>query len=135
MAALIIRLPDGKRERLKDLARARKQSVTKLFDEMATVLLAEYDAETRFHVRAARGAGKAGRGLQLLAKAGGERKMRHLDEAVLTDYLKRSTKRRRTVLTRVRIGRAGAVREKLAALGIAEGDVRAAVKSARRRRR
>jgi len=27
MAALIIRLPDGKRERLKDLARARKQSV------------------------------------------------------------------------------------------------------------
>ena len=39
MAALIIRLPDGKRERLKDLARARKQSVTKLFDEMATVLL------------------------------------------------------------------------------------------------
>ena len=66
MAALIIRLPDGKRERLKDLARARKQSVTKLFDEMATVLLAEYDAETRFHVRAARGAGKTGRGLQLL---------------------------------------------------------------------
>src|SRR5438094_9281308 len=54
MAALIIRLPDGKHERLKDLARARKQSVTKLFDEMATVLLAEYDAETRFHV--ARGA-------------------------------------------------------------------------------
>ena len=52
MAALIIRLPDGKRERLKDLARARKQSVTKLFDEMATVLLAEYDAETRFRVRA-----------------------------------------------------------------------------------
>jgi hypothetical protein len=76
MAALIIRLPDGKRERLKDLARARKQSVTKLFDEMATVLLAEYDAETRFHVRAARGAGKTGRGLQLLAKARGERKMR-----------------------------------------------------------
>ena len=44
MAALIIRIPDAKRERLKDLARARKQSVTKLFDEMATVLLAEYDA-------------------------------------------------------------------------------------------
>ena len=74
MAALIIRLPDGKRERLKDLARARKQSVTKLFDEMATVLLAEYDAETRFRVRAARGAAK--RGLRLLAKARGERKMR-----------------------------------------------------------
>jgi hypothetical protein len=56
MAALIIRLPDGKRERLKDLARARGQSVTKLFEEMATVMLAEYDAETRFRAcaRAAR---------------------------------------------------------------------------------
>ena len=76
MAALIIRLPDGKRERLKDLARARKQSVTKLFDEMATVMLAEYDAETRFHARAARGAGKTGRGLRLLAKARGEGRQR-----------------------------------------------------------
>jgi hypothetical protein len=69
MAALIIRIPDGKRERLKDLARARKQSLTKLFDEMATVLLAEYDAETRFHARAARGAGRTKRGLHLLRKA------------------------------------------------------------------
>lgn len=76
MAALIIRIPDAKRERLKDLARARKQSVTKLFDEMATVLLAGYDAETRFRARAARGAGKVRRGLQLLAKAGGERRTR-----------------------------------------------------------
>jgi len=73
MAALIIRLPEGKRERLKDLARARKQSMTKLFDEMATLILAEHDAETRFQVRSARGAGKANRGLQLLAKARGER--------------------------------------------------------------
>ena len=76
MAALIIRIPDGKRERLKDLARARKQSVTKLFDEMATVLLAEYDAETRFRARAARGVGRTRRGLQLLAKARGEGKVR-----------------------------------------------------------
>jgi hypothetical protein len=76
MAALIIRLPDGKRERLKDLARARKQSVARLFDEMATVLLAEYDAETRFRARAARGAGKNKRGLELLAKARGERRAR-----------------------------------------------------------
>lgn len=73
MAALIIRLPDSKRERLKDLARARKQSVTKLFDEMATVMLAEFDAETRFRARAVRGTGRARRGLTLLAKARGER--------------------------------------------------------------
>ena len=71
MAALIIRLPEGKRDRLKDLARVRKQSVTKLFDEMATVLLAEFDAETRVRARAARGAGHAKRGLRLLAKARG----------------------------------------------------------------
>ena len=71
MAALIIRLPEGKRERLKDLARTRRQSVTKLFDEMATVLLTEFDAETRFRARAARGAGKSRRGLRLLAKARG----------------------------------------------------------------
>ena len=71
MAALIIRLPEGKRERLKDLARIRKLSVTKLFDEMATVLLAEFDAETRFRARAGRGAGRAKRGLRLLAKARG----------------------------------------------------------------
>ena len=71
MAALIIRLPEGKRDRLKDLARVRKQSVTKLFDEMATVLLAEFDAETRFRARAGRGAGRAKRGLRLLAKARG----------------------------------------------------------------
>lgn len=71
MAALIIRLPDGKRERLKDLARARKQSVARLLDEMATVLLAEYDAETRFLARAARGAGRTKQGLRLLAKARG----------------------------------------------------------------
>jgi hypothetical protein len=39
---------------------------------MATVLIAEYDAETRFRARAARGAGRARRGLRLLAKARGE---------------------------------------------------------------
>ena len=50
--------------------------MTKLFDEMATVMLAEYDAETRFRARAARGAGNSKRGLQLLAKARGERRAR-----------------------------------------------------------
>ena len=35
-----------------------------------------YDAETRFRARAARGAGKTRRGLQLLAKARGERRAR-----------------------------------------------------------
>ena len=73
MAALIIRLADAKRDRLKMLARSRKLSVTKLIDEMTTAALAEFDAQTRFEARAARGAGKAKRGLALLAKARGEK--------------------------------------------------------------
>jgi hypothetical protein len=43
---------------------------------MAIVMLAEYDAETRFRARAARGAGKSKQGLRLLAKARGERGLR-----------------------------------------------------------
>ena len=38
---------------------------------MATAMLAEFDAETRFKLRAARGAGKGDRGLALLDKAAG----------------------------------------------------------------
>jgi hypothetical protein len=38
---------------------------------MATVMLAEFDAETRFKLRAARGTGQASRGLALLDKAQG----------------------------------------------------------------
>ena len=73
MAALIIRLPDAKRDRLKLLARSRKLSVTKLIDEMTTAALAEFDAYTRFELRAARGARHTKRGLALLAKARGHK--------------------------------------------------------------
>lgn len=69
MSALIVRMPQEKRERLKQLARARAMSVNRLIDEMATILLAEFDAETRFRVRSARGAGKTQRALALLEKA------------------------------------------------------------------
>jgi hypothetical protein len=71
MSALIIRLPDDKHERLKRLAKARGVSVTKLIDEMATILLVDYDAQARFELRAARGAGKAKRARALLKKAAG----------------------------------------------------------------
>ena len=66
MSALIIRMSQEKRERLKQLARAREMSVNKLIGEVATMLLTEFDAETRFRLRAARGAGKARRALALL---------------------------------------------------------------------
>ena len=64
MSALIIRMPPDKRERLKQVAKSRNVSVNKLIDEMATLAIAEHDAETRFRIRAERG-------LRLLRKAAG----------------------------------------------------------------
>ena len=64
MSALTIRLPDDKYERLKALNR--------LIDEMATLLLAEFDAEARFQMRTKQGRGKSARGVDLLRKARGE---------------------------------------------------------------
>jgi predicted transcriptional regulator len=69
MAALTVRLADDKHVRLKALAKSRGTPLNRLIDDMATAMLAEFDAETRFRIRAARGAGKQARGLELLAKA------------------------------------------------------------------
>ncbi|MEY2341302.1 ribbon-helix-helix domain-containing protein [Acidithiobacillus sp. IBUN Pt1247-S3] len=69
MSALTVRLPDDKHRRLKELSRQRKVSVSRLIDEMTTLMLADFDAETRFQLRAARGQGKTSRGLELLGKA------------------------------------------------------------------
>lgn len=69
MSALTIRLPDDKYKRLKDLSRRRHTSVNRLIDEMTTIMLAEFDAETRFQLRAERGQGKQAQGLELLEKA------------------------------------------------------------------
>ncbi|MBI2319274.1 MAG: toxin-antitoxin system HicB family antitoxin [Betaproteobacteria bacterium] len=73
MSALTLRLPDDKHNRLKTLARQRGTSVNRLMEEMATLILAEFDAETRFALRAARGQGKAKRGLALLGKVAGRK--------------------------------------------------------------
>jgi predicted transcriptional regulator len=64
MATLTIRLPDEKHERLRRLAARRDISMNKLIDELATVALVEFDAETRFRARAA--AGDPAEGLRLL---------------------------------------------------------------------
>ena len=66
MATLTIRLPDDTHARLRQLAQQRKISLNKLMEELATIALAEFDAETRFPVRAARGS--AAEGLRLLDK-------------------------------------------------------------------
>lgn len=72
MSALTLRLPDDKHERLRALAQSRGTSVNRLLDEVTTLLLAEFDAETRFPLRAQRGTGKNERGLELLDKASGK---------------------------------------------------------------
>lgn len=69
MTALTVRLPDEKHRRLKALAKSRKTPLNRLIDEMMTLMLTEFDAETRFQIRAARGAGQTEQGLALLDKA------------------------------------------------------------------
>lgn len=69
MSALTLRLPDDKHQRLRALAHSCGTSVNRLIDEMTTLMLAEFDAETRFRLRAGRGAGGVERGLALLEKA------------------------------------------------------------------
>lgn len=66
MATLTIRLPDDKHERLKELASRRNMSVNKLIEELSTIALAEFDAETRF--RALKSQGSVEAGLFLLDK-------------------------------------------------------------------
>ena len=66
MATMTIRIPDGKHQRLRRLAESQGISLNKLVDEWASMALAQFDAETRFHARAARG--NAGRGIDLLDK-------------------------------------------------------------------
>ena len=66
MGIMTIRIPDATHERLKRLAKARNVSLNKLIEEFSTAALAEFDAETRFLARAARGS--VNRGLALLGK-------------------------------------------------------------------
>jgi plasmid stability protein len=66
MATMTIRIPDSKHERLRRLAASHGISLNKLVEEWASTALAEFDAETRFRARAARG--NASRGLRLLDK-------------------------------------------------------------------
>ena len=71
MTALTVRLPDDKHQRLRALAESRGTTLNRLIDGMATVMRTEFDAETRFKLRAARGSGRTGRGLARLKKAAG----------------------------------------------------------------
>jgi predicted DNA-binding protein len=66
MATMTIRLPDEKHHRLRLLAQRNGVSLNKLVDEWASMTLAQFDAETRFLARDARGSAR--RGLALLDK-------------------------------------------------------------------
>jgi predicted transcriptional regulator len=66
MATLTIRLPNDKHLRLKELAKTRGVSINKLIEELSTIALVEFDAQTRFKILAARG--DVEEGLQILEK-------------------------------------------------------------------
>ncbi|QEP30633.1 CopG family transcriptional regulator [Pukyongiella litopenaei] len=55
MSVMTIRLPDAQHERLRQLAKTRGVSINKVIEELTTRALTEFDLETRFHTRAARG--------------------------------------------------------------------------------
>ena len=60
MSTLTIRLPNDKHASLRRLAKHREMSVNKLIEELATISLSEFDAETRFRTLASRGSAKKG---------------------------------------------------------------------------
>ncbi len=64
MATLTIRLPDAKHDRLKALARSKRVSVNKLFEEWATIALVQQEALASYELSKSRG--DRVRGLQLL---------------------------------------------------------------------
>ena len=66
MTTLTIRLPDDTHARLRQLAKQRKMSLNKLIEELSTMALAQFEAETRFRARATQGSVVTG--LQLLEK-------------------------------------------------------------------
>lgn len=79
MSTLTIRLPDDKHSRLRQLAKHREMSVNKLIEELATISIAEFDAETRFRALAARGSAKKGLAIfdKLDAQKGSRKKAEH----------------------------------------------------------
>lgn len=64
MATITVRLPDEMHERLKLMAKRYGISLNKLFEQLSTTALAEFDVKTRFRVRSRRGS--VDRGLAIL---------------------------------------------------------------------
>jgi len=60
MSTITLRIPDSKHERLKQYAKDQGLSLNKLFDEFATVALAQFDAKTHFELLSSNGDKKEG---------------------------------------------------------------------------
>ena len=58
MITLAIRLPDDKHAGLRQLAKHREISVNKLIEELSTISIVEFDAESRFRALASNGSPK-----------------------------------------------------------------------------
>ncbi|AKG08400.1 CopG family transcriptional regulator [Moraxella bovoculi] len=67
MSVITLRMTDDKATRLKSMAQAQGISVNRLMDELTSMALTEFDAKTRFMLRAKQGDAK--RGIELLDKA------------------------------------------------------------------
>ncbi len=66
MSTVTLRIQDSKHERLKQYAKDQGISLNKLFDEFATIALAQFDAKTKFDLMASKGNIKDG--LKILDK-------------------------------------------------------------------
>ena len=77
MTAFTVRLPEEAHNRLKLVAKQRQVSMNKLFEEMTTIILTEFDAEACFRMRAAKGS--AQHGLALLETL----RQRHQEQEVV----------------------------------------------------
>ena len=74
MGTLTLQPPDDKHQRPRALARSRHTTINRLMDEVTTLMLAEFDAKTRFKLRSARGSGRTQEGLALLERVVPERR-------------------------------------------------------------
>ncbi len=83
MSTLTIRLPDDKHQRLRHLAKHRHTSVNKLIEELATIGIAEFDAETRFRALAAKGSVEEG--IELLDRGRHVRELLHVQQKAPED--------------------------------------------------
>ncbi len=70
MSTITLRIPDSKHERLKQYAKDQGVSLNKLFDELATIALVQFDAKTRFTLHASKG--DTANGLKILDKLDSE---------------------------------------------------------------